>query len=278
MRWVIVLALVLALAAACGGSSSRPDAQELVRRSLANMLELRSYRLEMEMNGDFVGATEFMAPGRYRFVTPASGPEGGVVETVWTVEYLYYRRCQAEGQGCDQWQRQLPTPIPMGAPGSVSIYVPGWPLTLLELAQDVQATGREEVDGQQAVRVQGRLNHVRAFLENLRRTYAKMGHEDLGQRCTETSAGTRECQPITFQDLLDQQKEAIDYYEAHPATLRAWIGQEDGLLHRLEVDVPPGPGESRPVVIAAHYVQFEGVEIKIPIVFSAPPATPSPTP
>ncbi len=273
MRLAFATALVLALMAACSRGTAA-DPQDLVRQSLANMIQLRSYRLEMELNGQFAGAMEFMAPGRYRFLTPAGG-QGGVVETVWTVEFQYFRRCQAEGQGCEPWQKGLPTTIPMGAPGSMSIYVPGWPLTLLELAHELQTTGQEVAQGQEQVQVEGRLNHIRAFLENLRRAYAQVGRDTFGEECTEGEDGTRHCRPITFQDLLDRQKEALDYYEAHPATVRAWIGREDERLYRLELEVPPSPGESRPATVTARYTQFQGVEIDIPIVFSTPPV---PTP
>ncbi|MDT7943110.1 MAG: hypothetical protein RQ985_00970 [Dehalococcoidia bacterium] len=274
--WPLALALLLALVMGCRGRSAL-NPQEMAMDSLANMMRLRSYRLEMEMDGNFIGAMEFQAPGRYRFVTPASGPEGGVVETIWTVEYMYFRRCRAERDGCEEWQKQPPTPIPLGAPGSVSVYVPGWPLTLLELAQDLRVTGRQVIGKQQVVQLQGHLNHVRAFLENVRRLYTKLGHENMGQRCTQGPGGQRECQPITFQDLLDQQKQAIDHYEAHPATIRAWLGQDDGLLHQLELEIPPGPSGERQVTIKTRYVRFQGVEINIPPVFFAPPASPAPS-
>ncbi len=279
MGRALMIVATIALLAACRGENAK-GASRLAQESLANMLSLRSYRLEMEMDGRPIGAMEFLIPARYRFVTPVDlTREGsGVVETVWAVDFLYYRRCKREKEECEPWQKQFPTPIPIGRPDSMSVYVPGWPLTFLEMAQGLQRESETQLNGKEVTVLKGQINHVRAFLENYRRAYARVGRDNLGEECTQGPSGEKECRPITLETLLERQKDSISYYDAHPATIWAWIGAKDGLLYMLRLQIPPFQNQGQGTTVAARFLGFNEVVVDIPVVFPTTTTSPTPTP
>jgi hypothetical protein len=265
------LTLLLATVACDGGEpvETRQDPQNIVREALAAMESLRSYRLEMVFAGaeEQPVVIEFEAPDDYHFLLYAMrATEGveeleGVYEAIITGDKAYNRQCKDIDQECESWQ-QRPRP-PVAIAGPAPTFLPDWPLVALEMAQDLQIIGTEEIDGLATTHLRGTVNHIRAVLENERRVFTAAGITSFGKECEHPVGGEEVCRELTFEENLAQQEPTLSFYDENPSTIDAWVS-EDGPVRRIALRVPPHEAGDEETAAAFEYSRFNDVEIEPP--------------
>ena len=286
---ILAGAALLAVAGACTGGGGKPtsDQPDLAQRALEAMDNLDSFRADMDFRPAAIGPllVEFARPFSYRVQGKFSEQSGGgepverVIESLFIGARSYHRECDKAEVGCAEWQEgQQDTALP---PGPSPLYLPQWPLAGLDLAAGLKMAGREELNGEEMIKLTGTVNHIRAVLENQRRLYSVAGIKTFGELCgTESEpvgpgtppSGVQKCHQMTFEEAQEQQEPALSFYDDHPAVIDVWVSAEDSLVHRVEITVPPfddpsqggNPSSVETAVIAA-YSMFDQVTIKAPL-------------
>ena len=179
-----------------------------------------------------------------------------VFETVGIEGEGYGRSCGESTAGCTPWQGPFPVTIPSAGPSPS--YMPGWPIIAAEMAQYVEVTNPQDLAQDQLIHVRGRINHIRAILENQRRVMDEAGVTSFGEVCENGQA----CRDITFEEYLNQQSH-LEFYDRNTTAMDVWIG-ENGMIKEMRFRIPPHEAGGTETVITVEYSGFGEVAIERP--------------
>ena len=125
------------------------------------------------------------------------------------------------------------------------------------MAQDLEVI--EEDDG---VHIRGRLNHIRAILENQSRVMYEAGTTSFGEICE----NDQPCRDMIFEEYLNQQGE-LEFYDRNMTVMGVWI-RETGSVREMRFRISPHDGGNIDTVIAIQYSRFGEIDIVQPDPFT----------
>ena len=202
-----------------------------------------------------------------------------LAEWIYVGDTLYIRQCEDIETACGPWREQPRGPYVIAGP-SASL-TPGWPLVALELAGELELVGQEEIDGVALIHIRGSVNHLRAILENARRTLAAEGITSFGTECmtVETTVMMNEtgelvesapdtpveneetCRELTFEE---SQEQGLNFYDDNLAVIDIWVSLDDLFLRRITLVAPPKQPVGFDVSYVMEYSLFDQVQIEAP--------------
>ena len=191
-----------------------------------------------------------------------------VAETVVVGDTMYGRQCNETDGVCDPWREQPRGPFVIAGPSPS--FLPQWPLVALELAEDLELVGEDNVDGVTLVHLQGSGNHLRAILENERRVLTAAGITSFGTECRAEAAlpgesqGDEVCRELTFEESLERQEPQLSLYDENPGAIDIWLSPDDFLVHRIVLGIPPDEPGAQEGSFTVEYSQFNQIEIEAP--------------
>ena len=200
-----------------------------------------------------------------------SNTRRSVFETIIVGDNAYDRRCEEAKDvdiECEPWKERPRPPITAASPGGLDF--PQWPLVAIELAEDFELVGEDDVNGADLFHVRGSINLERAVMENERRVLAAAGITSFDEECILEAIGQRDpgrervCIDLTFQEALQQREPQLSFYDETPYSIDLWLSPDDLLLHRVELSVPSDDPEAWEGVILVEYSQFNRIEIEAP--------------
>jgi hypothetical protein len=181
---------------------------------------------------------------------------------------MYGRQCNETDGVCDPWREQPRGPFVIAGPSPS--YLPQWPLVALQLAEDLELVGEDDVDGITLVHLQGSVNHLRAVLENERRVLTAAGITSFGTECTAEAAlpgeppGDEVCRELTFEESLERQEPQLSSYDENPGAIDIWLSADDFLVHRIMLGIPPDQPGAQESSFTVEYSQFNQIKIEAP--------------
>ena len=277
VAWLFVVS-VLASRGGDGARSTTPppvDAATLLRQSQAAMLELDSFQFQVSARwawGPLGYSVAWHRPDNFhvlfRLLEDQYDQDGrtirddGFLETIAVGDAVYSRRCPAGGGGCEPWKEDLRDDIYV--PGLVSELEPMWGIELLGLMSDPEIVGQEDVEGVACTRVRGKVNILRAMIQSWRRAEENWGPMNWGEECTgapsEPGSETQEqCHHTTLDEYIAMLEDPLRQQDLSPPSVEVWIGQEDGLLRRLQFPQGEEPAEG-----SFTFSQFDEVTVEPP--------------
>ena len=294
---VVALALV---AIACGSERDLADldldAVDLVTRSTGVMNELDSYHVRFtitahpeDVREEHVWEFDVVRPDSYRVVLHSvEGAEKEVCETrghggtctivltsitkrsrfegLYVGDFAYSRECDGDGDHCGDWEREARPELLVFGPSPS--YLPQWPIVALEMIDDAESVELVRIAGVETVLIRGKLNLLRAVLENQRRLLEPLGITTFSTQCSSggvpmnVEGDTFTCRDLSFEETLERQ-DNVAFQDENPPTVDVWISPEDGRLHRITITGPFEDG-GLPEPMTIDYSDFNGVSLEAP--------------
>ena len=271
----VSLLLFSFLLAACGVESNAAE----VLNTAKDQTHATSYHVTVrwptypthpeDVQGEFRWEVDLQPPDRARVLLFGA-------ESITVGEEAYGRTCGGVGTDCEPWEGPVPVTIASAGPPPFYIpalfYMPGWPLVAAEMAQDLEVIdlGGSDQDGE--IHIRGRVNHIRAVLENQRRVFEEYGITSFGRTCESSAVhiesesdhtGDESCRDLTFEESLSEQS-SLEFYNENMAVMDVWIG-ETGLINKMRFQISPDEREEIEQVITFEYSEFGEVVIERPI-------------
>jgi hypothetical protein len=276
--WVYLLGLaaVAVTAVACGGvanDGTSATAEDVIE----SFDDVSSYRVEMYVDTPTPLVYEFEEPDSwhafYGSQDARSGEVLGIGEVLYVGDDSFIRDCDGMDVGCGAWKKEPRGDIIVAA--VTPSYLPQWPIVALQLADEKSVSTR----GDELV-VTGRVNVLRAILENLHVLTEEAGGSKYGRSCTsgvtpsevneqgtvvrEGGPGSEVCRDTTYEELLEQEADDIANGDEHPATLTATIDAETLLPKSIEVRVPPREADREMMTLRFEYSRYNEVTVRAP--------------
>ena len=249
------------------------DPRSLIEASVAAFGELSSHRLELTSVTEEEGATEDYradirsAPLDTVHVTVLSP---GSFEAITDGYTAWIKDCGEPELVCDEWIKWPYAQFLVSH--TAGVYENTLPIVALDMSRGTELVGIVTDGKRRLAHLRGEINPERVIWENLaRRVAVTSGLMDLGAHCGQPipegpapEPGT--CPDVEIDEIFAAQgnREMVEYYDEHLATLDAWIDLATLRVLEVSISADPSPMGNGLLFLNARYSGLNSSPVEPP--------------